>query len=67
MRVGLPALDDDLARLDAVRTAIAGHPAGAQALLATDTNQGWSVKQAIRALRRFEISLASGRAARGRP
>lgn len=54
VRVGLPALDDDLARLESVRTAIAGHPAGAQALLATDTNQGWSVKQAIRALRRFE-------------
>jgi L-alanine-DL-glutamate epimerase-like enolase superfamily enzyme len=54
VRVGLARLDDDLARLDAVREAAAGHAAAADVQLATDTNQGWSVKQAIHALRQFE-------------
>lgn len=54
VRVGLARLDDDLARLDAVREAVAGHAAAADVQLATDTNQGWTVKQAIHALRRFE-------------
>lgn len=55
LRVGLPRLDDDLARLDAVRDTIAGYTAATDIQLATDTNQGWSVKQAISALRRFEV------------
>jgi L-alanine-DL-glutamate epimerase-like enolase superfamily enzyme len=54
LRVGLPRLDDDLARLDAVRDAIAGHEAADEVRIATGTNQGWSVKRAIDALRRFE-------------
>lgn len=54
VRVGMPQLDADLARLDAVRTALAEHPAGGAAQLAVDANQGWGVKQAVRALRRFE-------------
>ncbi len=54
VRVGMPQLDADLARLDAVRAALAEHPAGGAAQLAVDANQGWGVKEAVRALRRFE-------------
>jgi len=54
VRVGLPTLDEDLARLESVAQVLAHHPAGSAARMATDTNQGWTTKQAIRALRRFE-------------
>lgn len=54
VRVGLRPFDRDLARIEAVAEAVARHPAGAEARLATDTNQGWSVKEAVRALRRLE-------------
>jgi L-alanine-DL-glutamate epimerase-like enolase superfamily enzyme len=54
VRVGLKPFDRDLARLEAVRRCLADRPAGAEARIAIDANQGWSVKEAIRALRRFE-------------
>jgi L-alanine-DL-glutamate epimerase-like enolase superfamily enzyme len=54
LRVGLRPFDRDLARIEAVAEAVARHPAGAEARLATDANQGWSAKEAIRALRRLE-------------
>jgi L-alanine-DL-glutamate epimerase-like enolase superfamily enzyme len=54
VRVGLKPFDRDLARLEAVRRRLADHPAGAEARMAIDANQGWSVKEAIRALRRLE-------------
>jgi L-alanine-DL-glutamate epimerase-like enolase superfamily enzyme len=55
------SLDLDIARMEAVAEVIARHPAGSGARLATDTNQGWTAKQAIRALRameRFDLAWA---------
>ena len=54
VRVGLRPFSADLARVQAVHQAIRAHPAAETAKLAVDTNQGWAVKEAIRALKQLE-------------
>ncbi|WP_026379215.1 mandelate racemase/muconate lactonizing enzyme family protein [Afifella pfennigii] len=54
VRVALRPVQRDLARLEAIRRVLDDHPAGKDALLAVDANQGWRPKEAIGALRLLE-------------
>lgn len=54
VRVGQRLFETDLARLDAVRAALAEHSAGREARVAVDANQAWTAKEAIRNLRSLE-------------
>ncbi|MBS7699858.1 MULTISPECIES: enolase C-terminal domain-like protein [unclassified Chelatococcus] len=53
VRLGLPAFADDLARLRAVRAAIADHARAADAVIAADVNQGWGSKEALAKAKRL--------------
>lgn len=52
-RVGL-SLDEDEARLAAIRGAIDAHPSGKAVLLVVDANGAWRPKEALERLRRWE-------------
>lgn len=54
VRVGLQPFARDLARLEAARAAVSGHRADGEVRLSVDANQGWTVKQAKRALPHLE-------------
>ena len=54
VRVGLRPYGRDVARMEAIRGGLDTHPAGKDALLAVDANQGWAPKEAIRTLRLLE-------------
>lgn len=61
VRVGLEPFARDVERVGAVRETIDAHAAAAATTLAVDTNQGWSVKQAIvrlRGLSQFRLGWA---------